>query len=115
MAFTTATITHKFFAADDSTPTGTVTFALTKHMTNSGQTLLPSEITSTLDSGGNLSAAVTSTNDQGTSPGDAMWVVTVRITAPQPLIIGPYSIAVPTGGGSVDLFSLLPQTEIGNS
>lgn len=114
MAFTTATITHIFEAADDSVPTGEVTFALSKRMTNNGTTLLPSEITSALDVSGHLSQVLTSTNDQGTDPGDALWVVTVRITGPQPLIIGPYAIAVPTGGGSFDLFSLLPQNQIGN-
>lgn len=111
MAFTQATITHKFESADGSAAAGTVTFQLTKRMSNSGTTLVPSEITATLDPSGNLSQLVTSTNDVGTTPGDAMWVVTVRIN--NDAIMGPYSIAVPTGGGTVDLVSLLPSTTIG--
>ena len=114
MAFTQATITHKFENADDTVPAGAVTFKLSKRMTNGTTTLLPSEVTATLDASGNLSASLTSNNDVGTVPGDALWIVTVRITSPEPLTIGPYSIAVPTGGGSFDLFSLMPQNEIGN-
>lgn len=115
MAFTQATITHKFQNADGTVPTGTVTFALSKRMTNGGTTLVPSEVTDTLDGSGNLSVSLTSNNDVGTVPGDAMWLATVRITSPQPHTMGPYPIAVPTGGGTYDLFSLTPQNEIGSA
>lgn len=113
MAFTTSTVTHKFETADGNPAAGSVTFRLTKRMTNGGVTLVPSEVTVNFDGTGSISQALTSNNDVGTVPGDAMWEVTVRVA--NQAIVGPYPIAVPSGGQSVDLMSLLPQNMIGNA
>jgi hypothetical protein len=110
VAFTQATITHTFFAADGSQASGAVTFELTKRITNGTSTYAPGEVTSNLTSGA-LSQALTSNVDSGTVPQDSQWLVTIRLAGLG--ADGPYPITVPTGGVTVDLGTLLPQATIG--
>ena len=112
MAFTTRTITHTFEAADGSGASGTITFALTKRMTNGTTTIVPSEITATLTNGA-LSQALTSNQDSGTVPQDSQWRVDFRISTNGAPLTETYYITVPPGPGSTDLGSLLPQQPIG--
>lgn len=104
ISFSTATITHMFEQADGTAASGSIEFTLTKRMSQSGVTIVPSTITATLVSGA-LSQQLTANNDPGTIPGDATWRVDIRLDS-DPLT---YYITVPTGGGTIDLYSLLPQ------
>lgn len=79
-------------------------------MSQPGTTITPGELTANLNSGGALSQVLTSNVDTGTIPQDAEWIVTLRI---QGDTADTYSIVVPSGGGTVDLYSLLPQAAIG--
>lgn len=107
MAFSTCQITHGFQNADGSSASGTVTFSLTKRMTNGTTTILPTEITATLSGGGTISQTLTSNADSGTVPSDAQWICTIRVAPAQ---VEEYAIVVPSGGGSVDLGTLLPNS-----
>ena len=107
MAFTTDTVSHTFQNADGSNASGTVTFRLTKRMTNGTTTVLPTEITATLDASGHFSQTLTANNDPTTTPQDATYICTIRVSPAQ---VQEYSIIVPTAGGSVDLATLLPST-----
>lgn len=107
MSFSVATITHTFQNADGSSASGTVTFRLTKRMTNGTTTVLPTEITATLSPTGTISQTLTSNVDSGTVPVDAQWICTIRVVPAQ---IEEYAIVVPTGGGTVDLGTLLPNS-----
>lgn len=111
MAFTTVTITHQFQNADTTPASGTITFQLSKRMTNGTLTVVPAEVIATLNGSGQLSQALTANNDAGTVPGDAEWLVTFRIQGASQ--DGPFAITVPSGGGTVDLGSLLSQQPIG--
>ena len=115
MALTSVTVTHTFENPDGTPASGSVTFALTKRMTNGTQTVVPGEVTAPLDASGHLSAALWANNDTGTSPGDAQYACTFRIaTSGAPCTDGPFFITVPSGlGSSVDLGTLLPQDGIG--
>ena len=114
MAFTTRTITHTFQGADGSAATGSVTFRLTKRMTNGTVSILPAEITANLDASGNLSQVLTSNQDQGTFPLDAQWEIDWRMaSASGSPVTETFYITVPPGPGSSDLGILLPQQPIG--
>lgn len=115
MALTTCTVTHKFENPDGTPASGTVTFVLTKRMTNGTQTVVPGEVTATIQADGTLSASLWANNDPGTVPTDAQYAVTFRIaTAGAPCTDGPFFITVPGGVGSTaDLGALLPQDGIG--
>lgn len=108
--FSTCQITHSFANADGTPASGSITFYLTKRMTNGSQTIVPAEVTANLDSSGDLSQSLTANNDTGTVPGDAQWRVEFRILGAE---TETFFITVPTGGGTVDLGSLLPQNSIG--
>lgn len=110
MAFTTATITHTFQNADGTPGSGSVEFTLTKRMTNGNITISPSSITANLDASGKLSQVLASNKDVGTLPEDAEWRMDWRILGAEP---EEFFITVPTGGGTVELASLLPKTPIG--
>lgn len=110
MAFSTATITHTFENADGTAGSGSLTFTLTKRMTNGTTTLIPSSITANLNASGQLSQSLTANNDAGTVPQDAQWRVDFRLLGAE---TETFYIVVPTGGGTVDLGSLLPQQPIG--
>lgn len=110
MAFSTATLTHAFQNADGSAATGIVTFTLTKRITNDTTTVLPATIPSNLNPSGQLSQVLTANNDAGTVPTDSQWRVDIRVAGSQELT---YYIIVPTGGGTVDLGTLLPQDTTG--
>ena len=71
MPFTSATITHGFTNADGTPSSGTITFQLTKRMSQPGQSIMPGEIATSLSSTGGLSQSLTSTVDTGTLPQDA--------------------------------------------
>lgn len=79
-------------------------------MTNGTTTLVPSEITANLNGSGELSQALTANNDAGTIPEDAQWRVDLRLLGDEQET---FVITVPTGGGSKDLGSLLPQQPLG--
>lgn len=104
MSFSTTTLTHTFTGADGTPATGNVTFTLVKAMSNGTQTVLPTAVTSTLVDGA-ISQSLMANNDTGTDPPDAQWRVDMRLNDLDPLV---YFITVPTGGGTVDLGSLLP-------
>ena len=110
MAFSQCTITHAFQNADGTPASGTITFALSGRMTNGTTTIVPAEITAALNSSGQLSQALTSNLDSGTNPQTTSWTVTMRILGSSQEV---FSIVVPTGGGSVDLGTLLPQDQFG--
>lgn len=105
MSFSQATITHQFLNADGTPASGSITFWLTKAMTNGSTTMVPASITANLNGSGVLSQALTANADTGTVPTDAQWRVDLRILGAEEVT---YSIIVPTGGGSVDLGALLP-------
>ena len=107
MSFTTATITHLFSNADGTPASGSVTFNLTRRMTNGGTTVLPTEVTASLSGSGALSTTLTSNADSGTTPTDAQWRVTFRILGCD---IEQFYITVPAGGGTIDLGALLPES-----
>ena len=108
MSFSTSTVTHVFSNADLTPASGSVTFNLTKRMTNGGTTILPAqEVVGTLNSSGAMSVVLTSTADTGTTPTDAQWRVQFRILGGAD---EEFFIAVPTGGGTVDLGALLPES-----
>ena len=109
MAFTTRQVTHTFQNADGSFASGTVTFNLTKRMTNGTQTIVPAaEVTGTLNATGALSVTLTANNDTGTFPADAQWRVTFRLAGCD---VEQFFITVPSGSGSLDLGGLLPTTD----
>ena len=112
MSFSTRTITHQFSAADGSGASGTITFALTKRMSQVGTTIVPSEVTATLSNGA-LSQVLTSNQDPTTIPQDAQWRVDFRITTNGSPLTDTFYITVPPGPGTTDLMSLLPNQPIG--
>lgn len=105
MSFSQVVITHTFLNPDGSTATGLVSFKHTGRMTNGTSTIMPQQLDATLNTGGALSQAVTSTEDTGTVPNDVMCQVTIHLTGSDGVT---YEVAVPSGGGTVDLGSLLP-------
>lgn len=105
MSFSSAVITHSFLNADGTPASGSVTFSLSKAMTNGSTTIVPATITANLSSGGVLSQALTSNADALTQPTDASWRVDIRILGAE---IATYFISIPSGGGTIDLGTLLP-------
>jgi hypothetical protein len=110
MAFTIATITHDFLAPDGSNAVGDVEFSLTDEMTNGSVTYPKGYVITASLVNGALSQAIPSNLDAGTVPlvPQAMWQVTIRITGADDQT---FWINVPSGGGSVDLFTLIPSSE----
>jgi len=106
MAFTQATITHTFLNADGTPASGEITFTLTKRMTNGTQTIIPSTVTAAVSATGTLSQLLWSTQDPGTWPQDAEYRVDFRLLGAEQ---EQFYVGVPSGGGTVDLGSLLPQ------
>lgn len=107
MAFSSTPITHQFTNPDGTPASGTITFQLSKRITNGGVTIVPGEVTSTLNAQGQLAQSLVPCNDPGTTPTDSEWLVTFRLQYPGATQDGPYAISVPAGA-SVDLGSLLP-------
>lgn len=108
MPFTHATISHQFINADGTPASGSLEFTLETALTNGSVTLVTgTHVSASLDASGNVSQQLTSTSDVGTfSQGDALWRCDQRITGqPAP---SPFSFAVPSGGVSVDLGTLMP-------
>lgn len=110
MSLTARTITHTFSNSDLTPASGSVTFALSKRITNGTQSLVPSEITSPLNASGQLSQSLTANTDVGTTPGDSEWIVTLRILGASQET---FAIVVPPGPGTTDLGALLPQQPLG--
>jgi hypothetical protein len=111
VAFSTCTITHNFNNPDGTPASGSVVFSLSKRMTNGTTSIMPGvTVTSALNGSGALSQSLYANNDAGTNPTDAQWRVDIRIGVEDD---GPYFIQVPTGGGTVDLGTLLPQQPLG--
>ena len=108
--FTTATITHTFLNPDGSAATGSVQFTLEGRMTNGTTSVLPGSVSATLASNGSFSQQLTANNDTGTLPQNAQWRVDIRLTSDS---LETYFITVPTGGGTVDLGTLLPTNPVG--
>lgn len=109
MAFTVRTITHTFTNADTTAASGTVTFDLTKRMTNGSTTIVPATVTGTLNDSGALSVSLTANDDAATAPIGAQWRVTFRILGSDQ---EQFYVTVPSAGsGNVDLGSLLPSAE----
>jgi hypothetical protein len=74
-------------------------------MTNSGTTILPSEVQGSLNSSGALSVVLTANTDTATVPTDAQWRVQLRILGAAQ---EEFFIQVPYGTGTLDLGTLLP-------
>ncbi|GAC1535723.1 MAG: hypothetical protein NVS3B1_30050 [Marmoricola sp.] len=110
MPFSAATITHTFQNADLTPASGSITCRLSGRMTNGTTTIVPAEITANLNASGVLSQSLTSNVDVGTTPQNTEWQVDIRILGAQQET---FSIIVPTGGGTVDLGTLLPNQSIG--
>jgi hypothetical protein len=104
--FSSVTVTHTFSNADLTPASGSIEMSLTKRMTCGSTTIVPASITANLNSEGKLSQALTANNDAGTVPEDSQWRVDFRILGAEQET---FYIVVPTGGGTVDLGSLLPQ------
>lgn len=105
MALSSATVTHVFLNPDATPASGKLTFQLTKRMSNGSQTVLPGEVTATLDASGAISVSLYSNADPGTVPTDASWLCTLRLLGAGEET---FDIIIPTGGGTVDLATLLP-------
>lgn len=108
MAFTAASVTHVFDNADGTPASGQVEFTLTKRIANGGTSIAPNSIVYALNSSGSLNAVLTSNVDAATVPTDSQWRVDIRILGTE---IETDFIIVPSGGGSVDLASLLPSAQ----
>ena len=108
MAFSAASVTHTFLNADGTAASGVVECTLTKRIANSGTSIAPNSVTYALSSSGTLTAVLTSNVDAATVPTDSQWRVDIRILGTE---IETDYIIVPTGGGSVDLGSLLPSAQ----
>lgn len=95
MSFSSPVITHSF-SYGGAVAAGEVQFTLLGQMTNGIVTVMaPSQMTATLDDEGNLSQAVASNLDPGTSPaapGNAVWRVDIRVINAQALS---YIVMVP--------------------
>ena len=106
--FTQATITHTFLNADDSVATGKLTFTLDDQMTNGTSTVMPTRFEVTLNGSGAFSQLLYSNVDPGTTPPppwQTRWRVDFHITGASQRT---YWIEIPTGGGTIDLFTLIP-------
>lgn len=108
MAFSTATITHSFINADTTPASGSVRATLTKMMQNGTTSIVPASITANLNASGVLSLVLTSNADAGTTPTDAQWRLDLDILGAENQ---EYFIVVPTGGGSIDLGTLIPSVQ----
>jgi hypothetical protein len=109
VAFTQRTVTHVFLNGDLTAASGSVAFVLDKLITNDGTSLIPLDITSSLDGSGNLSQSLTCNTDADTLPTDSQW--RVDITLAGALSTQTYYVSVPPGIGPIDLFSLIPGTQ----
>jgi hypothetical protein len=107
VSFSEALIVHKFRNADGTPASGAVQFTLEKRITQAatGETIVPSAITSNLNDSGELSQKLLSTEDAGTIPTDSRWRVDLRLLGDQE---DTWFIKVPTGGGTINLATLLP-------
>lgn len=110
MAFTHKKLQEVFKNADGTAASGALQFTLLKRMTQPGETIVPSTITSNLNTSGELSVEVTSTEDSETVPTDARWRVDYRILGDA---AESFEIKVPAGSGTVNLSTLLPNQPIG--
>jgi hypothetical protein len=106
MAFTKRLLTHVFLEPSGAAASGSITCTLEKRMTQNGKTLVPGTLTATLNSSGELSQELTSNEDTETVPKDARWRLDLRITGQAEET---FYIKVPTGPGTTDLGTLLPQ------
>jgi hypothetical protein len=88
----------------DGTPaSGTVTFGLSKRMTNGTDSIMPGEVVATLSGSGQLSQALASNADAGTAPADAQWRCDIKIAGAESET---YWLTIPATA-SADLGSLL--------
>ncbi len=108
MALSSATVTHLFANADQTPSSGSVECTLSGRLTNGGTTIMPASITTNLSPTGGLSVVLVSNVDSGTVPPDTRWEVVLRIAGAQEET---FSIVVPTGGGTIDLGTLLPSAQ----
>jgi hypothetical protein len=108
VSFSAASVTHSFENADGTPASGVIEFSLTARIANNGISIAPNSVTYALDSSGNLNALLTSNVDAATVPQTTQWRVDFRILG-APLETD--FIIVPSGGGSVDLGSLLPAAQ----
>lgn len=107
-AFTQTTVTHTFLNADDSVATGKLTFTLDDQMTNGTSTVMPTRFEVTLDGSGDITQLLYSNVDANTfppPPWNTRWRVDFHITGASQRT---YWITVPSNGGTLDLFDLIP-------
>jgi hypothetical protein len=112
VSLTTRTITHTVQNADGTAGSGTITFTLSKRITNGSTTVLPAPVVATLNGSGAISVNLYSNQDTGTFPADSTYRVDFRL-----LYAGSqeetFYITVPVGPGTTDLGSLLPANQYG--
>lgn len=107
MAFSQVTIQHSYLNLDGTPASGAVVFQLTGAMRNSGTTYAASlPVVATLNGSGQLSVELPANNDAGTIPDGVGYIVTEKIAGAAE---GTFTVNVPTGAGTIDLASLLPQ------
>jgi hypothetical protein len=100
MAFTQVTVTGSWTFPGRAIPiTGTVTFTPTEPMANTG-TVVSAPTVATLN-GNTISVSLAATDDVDTAPATVLYQVVEQIPAQG--YRNPYFIAVPRGGGSIDL------------
>jgi hypothetical protein len=103
-------LTHTVQNADATPGSGSITFTLTKRITNGSITVLPSEITANLNVKGELAQELIANTDNETVPTDSQWRVDFRLLGDAQET---FYITVPAGSGAIDLGSLLPQQPLG--
>lgn len=103
-------VTHTYLNLDGTAASGKVSFQLSGAMRNSGTTFANSlPMICNLNSGGSLIAVLPANNDPGTIPDGVTYTVTEEIASMGSASVGEtFAILVPTGGGTIDLASLLP-------
>lgn len=108
MSFSSRTIVHKFQNIDGTPGSGIVEFTLLKQMTNDGVTMVPGSLSASIASDGTLSQAIIPNDDPDTFPKDAEYRIDIRLQG-QGASLESFVAAIPSGSGSLDLGSLLPQ------
>lgn len=99
---------------DQTAQAGSFTFRLSEPIVNDGIVIAPTEVTATLDGGGNLAVSLAANDDTGTLPQGTFYSVTENITGAPPR---DYEIRVPSAAvsGTCTLESLAPTATAGDS
>lgn len=110
MAFSYCVVSHTFSNADGTPASGSVEFTLSGRMTQPDTTIMPGNVTATLNGAGSFSQMLASNVDSATVPQTTTWRVDIRIAGSE---IETFNIVVPTDTASEDLGALLPSNPYG--